>query len=149
VVVDPNSAYVFAAASGSPDGGVAQFAIPASTASVLPLAGTIQDSGGAFEAITTSSSYIYATALNTGQVYGFSYTSGGLTALSGSPYSPSTASSGTVGIAATSGFVFTINSTDGGNLQEFTIGGGGVLNAVGTGSTSSGTYAPVALAVTN
>jgi hypothetical protein len=57
-------------------------------------------------------------------------------------------SSGTVGIAATSGFVFTINSDSGGNLQEFTVGSGGVLNAIGTGSTSSGTYAPVALAVT-
>jgi DNA-binding beta-propeller fold protein YncE len=148
VVVDPNSAYVFASATGSPDGGVAQFGIPVTTAPALTLKGAIQDLGGAFAAITTSSSYVYATALNTGQVYGFSYTSGGLTALSGSPYSPSVGSSGTVGIAATSGFVFTINSDSGGNLQEFTVGSGGVLNAIGTGSTSSGTYAPVALAVT-
>jgi len=97
-----------------------------------------------------SGNYVYVSDRTTGNIYGFSYSSTALTALSGSPYSPSSASQGTIGmvIDSSSTYLLTINSQSGPNLQAFSIGTGGALTATSTGTTSSGSYYPIALAVT-
>jgi hypothetical protein len=146
VAIDPTSAFLFIAGSGSA-GGLAQYKL-----SNFTKVGSTQSPVQTFYAVAApaSGTYVYVTARNTGQVYGYSYsTTGNLTAISGSPFSPSAASSGAVAIASdgASKYILTINSTTGPNLQQFSIGTNGALTAASTGTTSSGTWAPVALAV--
>jgi 6-phosphogluconolactonase (cycloisomerase 2 family) len=148
VAVDPTSTYLFVASSGSA-GGLSEYNI--STAQKV---GSTQSPIDSFYAVAVpsaaSGNYVYVSDRTTGNIYGFSYSSTALTALSGSPYSPSSASQGTIGmvIDSSSTYLLTINSQSGPNLQAFSIGTGGALTATSTGTTSSGSYYPIALAVT-
>jgi 6-phosphogluconolactonase (cycloisomerase 2 family) len=151
LVVDSKSAYLFASASGT-DGGAYSYTINAS-AGTLTTAGSVQDSGGALYpiAIDGTSTYVYTADINTGGVYGYTFGASGLTAIAGSPFSPSSTSSSTYGLATDSGgkYVFTV-SEDGPNLQEYTIGTSGALTASSTGTTGSLTsYYPVTIALTH
>jgi 6-phosphogluconolactonase (cycloisomerase 2 family) len=147
VAIDPSSTYVFISGSGT-NGGLAQYTI-----SPFAKVGSTQSPVQTFYAVTApaSGTYVYVTARNTGQVYGYSYSAkGNLTAITGSPFSPSSTSNGTTAIAVdnSSKYILTINNLTGPNLQQFSIGTNGALTATSTGTTSSGSYAPVALAVT-
>jgi 6-phosphogluconolactonase (cycloisomerase 2 family) len=151
VAVDPQSTYLFVSASGT-DGGLAQFQIKLNgTVYSLTQVGGTQNSGGSFYpvAVNSSAAYLYTADYTNGEVYGYSYGSGGLTAISGSPFSPSASASGVNGLVVDSSgsYVLTVNQT-GPNLQQFTIGTAGALTASSTGTTSSGSYYPSALAIT-
>lgn len=147
LAVDSQSQYLFATASGTA-GGVYEYKV-----SNLGIVGTGQDVGTTFYPIVVdhSNTYVYAADNNNGNVYGYTFSSGGLTAISGSPFAPSSSSNGTPGMVTDSSgqFVLTINNINGPNLQEFTIGSGGVLAASSTGTTGSASgYAPATIAIT-
>jgi 6-phosphogluconolactonase (cycloisomerase 2 family) len=148
VAVDPTSTYLFVSSSGSA-GGLSEYMI-----SNGQKVGSTQSPIDSFYAVAvpaaSSGNYVYVSDRSTGKIYGFSYSSTALTALSGSPYSPTSTSQGTTAmvIDSSSKYVLTINSQSGPNLQQFSIGTTGALTATSTGTTSSGSYYPVALAVT-
>jgi 6-phosphogluconolactonase (cycloisomerase 2 family) len=148
LAVDANSKYLFASASGTA-GGTYEFTIDPTS---LPAAGTVQNSGMALYPVVVDSSntYVYAADLNNGEVYGYTFTATGLTPISGSPFAPSSASSGTAGMVTDSSgkYVLTVSET-GPNLQEYAIGSGGALSAVSTGTTGSASgYYPATIAIT-
>jgi DNA-binding beta-propeller fold protein YncE len=151
VAVDPSSKYVFVATSGT-GGSLTQYSIN-NTNGVYSL-GTVstQKPIDSLYAVTApaSGSYVYVTDRTSGKIYGYSYGKTSLAAISGSPFAPTTASNGTIAMVSDSAskYILTINTTTGPNLQQFSIGSTGALTATSTGTTSSGSWAPVALAVT-
>jgi 6-phosphogluconolactonase (cycloisomerase 2 family) len=148
VAVDSQSKYLFASASGTA-GGAYAFTIGATS---LTPAGSVQNSGQSLYPIVVdaSNTYVYAADSNNGEVYGYTFGTSGLTGISGSPFSPSATSSGTLGMVTNGSFVITANSTSGPNIQEFKIGSGGALTASSTGTTGSASgYEPLTIATTH
>jgi 6-phosphogluconolactonase (cycloisomerase 2 family) len=149
-VVDSTSTYVFASASGT-SGGVYQFKIGSTSA--LTQVGTVQTGSNVEYPIVVDSSntYVYTADRGDGEIYGYTFSATGLTAIAGSPFSPSASSTGTLGMVTDSGgkYVITVSET-GPNLQEYTIGSDGALATSSTGTTGSlsGSY-PVAIAITH
>jgi hypothetical protein len=149
LVVDSKSAYLFATQSGT-GGGLYQFAI-GSDASLSQVGNEATTSADLYPVVVdASNTYVYAAQQNTGAIYGYTFGAAGLTAIAGSPFSPSATSNGTYGMVTDSGAKYVITaSASGPNLQEYTIGTGGALMAASTGTTgSTSTYHPVVIAIT-
>jgi 6-phosphogluconolactonase (cycloisomerase 2 family) len=152
VAIDTDSTYLFVTASGT-SGGITEYLIKVSgTTYSLQQEGSTEDSGGALYPVVVDpmAANVYAGDFANGEVYGYSYGSTGLTAISGSPFSPSSSTTGMNGMAIDSSgsFVFTVNQT-GPNLQEFAIGTSGGLTASSASTTSTGTYTPESIALTH
>jgi 6-phosphogluconolactonase (cycloisomerase 2 family) len=146
--VDSTSAYLFASASGT-SGGVYAFTIDPTTFALTQL-GTPQTSSTDLYPIVVDASnkYVYAADNGNSEVYGYTFGSAGLSAIAGSPFSPSSTATGTLGMVTQGGYVVTTNET-GPNIQEFTIGSTGALSAASTATTGSATsYYPTAIAIT-
>jgi hypothetical protein len=157
VAIDPSSKYIFLSSSGT-GGGLTEYALPTTLPTQqnpdqpLTKVGSTQSPIDSFYAVAApgSGSYVYVSDRLTGNIYGYQYGSSTLAVISGSPFAPSAASNGTIGMAVddSSTYLLTINSSSGPNIQAFSIGSTGALTASSTGTTSSGSYYPIGLAVT-
>jgi 6-phosphogluconolactonase (cycloisomerase 2 family) len=120
--VTPNVGYVFGFSIGSSG------ALTALNGGV-PFAAGVHPSAVA-SATETSGTYVYATDSTNGNVLGYSFASGVLTPLSGSPYPAGNLPAAIVADPAYP-YVYVANSTDG-NVVAYSISSSGVLTRIGT-----------------